>query len=143
MKVANCSAPSKVCAVVLDEMTIKEGVSYNPSRDEVEGYEDFGYLGRTAFIANHAIVFLLRGLHNKWKQPVGYFLSNGTMNGHTMATLLKDCISIVFLIRGLHNKWKQPVGYFLSNGTMNGHTMATLLKDCISIVFLIRGLHDK
>ena len=56
MKVANCSAPSKVCAVVLDEMTIKEGVSYNPSRDEVEGYEDFGYLGRTAFIANHAIV---------------------------------------------------------------------------------------
>ena len=39
MKVANFSAPSKVCAIVLDEMTIKEGVSYNPSRDEVEGYE--------------------------------------------------------------------------------------------------------
>ena len=95
MKVANFSAPSKVCAVVLDEMTIKEGVSYNPSRDEVEGYEDFGYLGRTAFIANHAIVFLVRGLHDKWKQPVGYFLSSGTMKGHTMATLLKDCISKV------------------------------------------------
>ena len=74
MKVANFSAPSKVCAVVLDEMTIKEGVSYNPSRDEVEGCEDFGYLGKTAFIANRAIVFLVRGLHNKWKQPVGYFL---------------------------------------------------------------------
>ena len=61
MKVANFSAPSKVCAVVLDEMTIKEGLSYNPRRDEVEGNEDFGYFGRTAFIANHAIVFLVRG----------------------------------------------------------------------------------
>ena len=49
MKVANFLAPSKVCTVILDEMTIKEGVSYNPSRDEVEGSEDFGYLRRTAF----------------------------------------------------------------------------------------------
>ena len=57
--------------------------------------KDFGYLGRTAFIMNHAIVFLIRELHDKWKQPVGYFLSSGTMNGQTMATLLKDCISKV------------------------------------------------
>ena len=74
MKVANFSAQSNVCAVVLDEMTIKEGMSCNPSRDEVEGCEDFGYFGRPAFIANHTIVFLVRGLHDKWKQPVGYIL---------------------------------------------------------------------
>ena len=39
---------------------------YSVERDEVEGYEDFGSLGRTKYIANHALLFL-SGI----KQPSG------------------------------------------------------------------------
>ena len=86
---------SKVCAIILDEMSIKESVSYNSSRDEVEGFEDFGNIGRSRYIANHAITFLARGLSDKWKQPLGYFLSSGPMGGDTMTSLLRECVSKV------------------------------------------------
>jgi hypothetical protein len=84
-----------MCAIVLDEMSLKESVTYNVEKDHIEGYEDFGSLGRTQYIANHAIVFMVRGLCEKWKQPVGYFLSSGPMSGKVMTQLLKECIDKV------------------------------------------------
>ena len=55
---------------------IKKSLVYNAEKDIVEGYEDFGTMGRTKYVANHAIAFVVRGLISKWKQPVGYFLSS-------------------------------------------------------------------
>ena len=55
-------------------MSIKEGLLYNVGRDIIEGFEDFGHIGQTRYIAIHAIVFMIRGLASKWKQPIGYFL---------------------------------------------------------------------
>ena len=62
----------KLCSVVFDEMVLKEGLSYNEEKDYVEGVEDFGDQ-RTHFVANHATVFMVRGLCQPWKQPVEYF----------------------------------------------------------------------
>ena len=64
-------------AFVFDEMSIKHGLAYNTGKDIVEGFEDFGEMGQTRFIANHAITFMVRVLASKWKQPIGYFLSSG------------------------------------------------------------------
>ena len=52
------------CNVVLafDEMSIKEGLVYNPGSDIVEGFEDFGSIGQTRYIANHSIAFMVQGL---------------------------------------------------------------------------------
>ena len=46
-------------------MSIKHGLVYNTSKDIVEGFEDFGEMGQTKFIANHAIAFMVRGLASK------------------------------------------------------------------------------
>ena len=70
----------------------KESLIYNVEKDEIEGYEDFGSLGRTKYVANHAIAFLVRGLATKWKQPVGYFLSSGPISGETLKNVLLECI---------------------------------------------------
>lgn len=87
---------SELCSVVFDEMVIKEAVEYNRERDEVEGLEDFGLSGgRTKLVANHATVFLVRGLMANWKQPLGYFLSSGPMDGKLLHSLLLDCIDRV------------------------------------------------
>lgn len=91
-KIQCMPANSELCSLVFDEMSIKEKVAYNIERDEVEGLEDFGNCGRTKFVANHATVFLVRGLMTNWKQPVGYFLSSGPMESSLLHTLLIECI---------------------------------------------------
>ena len=82
------------CNVVLafDEMSIKEGLVYNPGSDIVEGFEDFGSIGQTRYIANHSIAFMVRGLASKWKQPIGYFLSSGPIKPTVLDSLVKECL---------------------------------------------------
>ena len=82
----------KQCVLVFDEMSLKAGISYNSSNDCVEGFEDFGDLGGSRYIANHALAFLVRGLKNKWKQPVGYFLSSGPVSASMLRSLTRNCI---------------------------------------------------
>ena len=90
LKLANSPPLHKVVTLALDEMAIKEALSYDASQDAVEGFTMELTRGNT--LANHANVFMLRGLVEKWKQPIGYYLSSGPMEGHTMAELVKSAI---------------------------------------------------
>ena len=58
-------------------MAIKEGVSYDEHRDNIEG---FGH-GQTGKLANHAHLFMVGGFIYKWKLPIAYYLSSGPMVG--------------------------------------------------------------
>ena len=60
---------------------------YGASKDCVEGLEDFGHLGKTKYVANHVGVFMVRGLTEKWKQPVAYFLTSGPISGDMLKCL--------------------------------------------------------
>lgn len=62
IKVQAMSEQSKLCAIVLDEISLKKCVNYDVRKDELEGMDDFGHLGRTKCVANHALVFMARGL---------------------------------------------------------------------------------
>jgi hypothetical protein len=53
INVQSMSAQDKLCAVIFDEMSIKESVHYTIEREETEGYEDFGDHGKSKYIANH------------------------------------------------------------------------------------------
>ena len=61
-KVASMPHNANLCALIFDEMSIKEQVCHDKERDEVEGLEDFGRQGRTNHVANHATAFVVRGL---------------------------------------------------------------------------------
>ena len=112
----------KLCAIVMDEMSIKESIAYNAGRDEVEGFEDYGMLGKTTYIANHALAFMVRGLTVKWKQPIGYFLSSGPVDGKTLMSLLLEAIDRIVAI-GLEVK------IVLSDqGSNNRSCIETVLK---------------
>ena len=74
-------------ALVFDEMSIEQSLVYNEGTDSVEGFEDFGNLGQTRYIANYATAFLVRGLTSKWKQPVGYFLSSWPIKAKILQSL--------------------------------------------------------
>ena len=89
LKTTAMPATSKLVVVLLDEMSIKVGVTYDKHQDSVEG---FGH-GQPGQLANYALVFMVRGLTEKWKLPIGYFLSSGPMKGTTMQQLLNECIT--------------------------------------------------
>ena len=69
-KLREAPAADKVCIITFDEMMLKTGLTYIRGDDMVEGFEDFGSLGRTSRPADHALVFMARGMGRKWKQPV-------------------------------------------------------------------------
>ena len=92
MKVKAMDEMNHNVAIAFDEMAIKQGLTYNHGTDRVEGFEDFGSVGQTRYIANHTTMFMVRGLASKWKQPIGYFLSSGRKKSSILATLTKMCI---------------------------------------------------
>lgn len=87
----------KFCCLVFDEMSIREHVQYSVVEDRIVGYEDDGK-HTTPKMANHALVFMLRGLRTKWKQPVATFFSRGPTKGHvlkeTIVNILRHCFRI-------------------------------------------------
>ena len=87
LKVQTMHPTDRNVALVFDEMSIKQSLVYNEGTDSVEGFEDFGNLGQTRYIANHATAFMVRGLASKWKQPVGYFLSSGPIKAKILQSL--------------------------------------------------------
>ena len=70
-------------------MSIKEGILYNVGRDINEGFEDFGHIGQTWYIANHASAFMIKGFASKRKQPIGYFLSLEPMRAKSLQSLTR------------------------------------------------------
>ena len=80
------------CAVTFDDISLKSALSYNPQHDVIEGFENFGELGQSKYMATHALVFMARGLSSKWKQPVGY-LSSGPITGKILHSLTHSCVT--------------------------------------------------
>ena len=114
-KLSNAPVSHRVVSLVIDEMAIKEGLSYDSGRDVVEGFVEAKEGGeRSEVLANHAIAFMVRGLAEKWKQPIGYYLSSGPMSGKDMKDhifeaiqLLKDIgltVGIVICDQGSNNQ---------------------------------------
>ncbi len=119
LKVAPLPTASKLVAVILDEMAIKEGLSYDKGRDMVEGFVEGKE--RRKEIANHALAFLVRGLGEKWKQPFGYFLTSGPMSGMEMKDLLLQGVD---LLRGID---LIPIVVIADQGSNNRNLFETIL----------------
>ena len=89
-KVSGLPDSSKIVVLAVDEVSIKEGITYDSGQDLIEGFAV--NVKKTKELANHAIVFMIRGIVEQWKQAVGYFLSSGPLPGCDMKTLLLQCI---------------------------------------------------
>ena len=92
LKVDNMDPKDRCVALIFDEMTLKSALVYNDGLDMIEGFEDLGELGTSHYVADHALVFMVRGLYSKWKQPLAYFLTAGTVRGEMLQTLTHRCL---------------------------------------------------
>ena len=93
-KVSAMTDADKNCELIFDELNLKCSIRYDQSRDCVEGIEDFETLGKSSHAATSATVFLCRGLKNKWKQPLGYFLTSGSVSGSVLKELIIQALDI-------------------------------------------------
>lgn len=97
--VEKLSPSQKYCSLLFDEMSISAELHYNEHLDRIEGFEDYGY-ERTQKFADHALVFMVRGITKKYKQPIAYF-NQGSTNSHRLSKIIKDVICEVYST-GLH-----------------------------------------
>lgn len=91
-KVNSMAERDRVCILLLDEMSLKSALSYDTSRDVIVGFEDYGHLGTGKELANSALVFMVKGICSKWKQPIGYFLAHNTTSADKLKLLVLNAI---------------------------------------------------
>lgn len=65
----------RLCTLIFDEMSISPHLHYNGHTDDLVGFENYGDDEKTANFANHVLVFMVKGIKKKFKQPVAYYFT--------------------------------------------------------------------
>lgn len=76
------------CVLLFDEMALNVGLKYNLKKDYIFGFQDFGSDNRSPDFADHVLVFMIRGLRKKCKQPVSYYFCKCTRKIQTLTSLI-------------------------------------------------------
>jgi hypothetical protein len=71
-RVDKMSNINKFCMLMFDEVSLSLGLHYCSRRDSVHGFFDYGGANRRLQVADHALAFIVKGIHKKWKQVVWY-----------------------------------------------------------------------
>ncbi|XP_049825047.1 uncharacterized protein LOC126265983 [Aethina tumida] len=82
---------------MFDEIFLSCCISFNPNKDFVEGFVDFGANDRRANFADNALVFILKGVHKSWKQPICFYFCERTTSTVYLVRVLKEAIRHVRL----------------------------------------------
>ena len=85
----------KNCVLLMDEVSLKPGYQYDIRNDIIDGFVDYGHLGRKNRGANRALVFMIRGLKSCIKQTIGYFFSQNACPAGNLKSLLLSVIDKV------------------------------------------------
>lgn len=104
VKLNNKSSMEKLGFILIDEVSIRRGLTYDQASDTIIGFEDCGRT-RTSNLAVNALVVMVVGVLSKWKQPIGYVLTSGAMKSPQVKVLLEDTLDLLkdegFVILGI------------------------------------------
>ena len=88
----------KNCVLMFDEVKIDNSFFYDIRHQQLFGFEDLGHLGRTSRRADSALVFMIRGIHQNYKQVVGYYFTSKFFTAQYLKLLIVEMISKLFSI---------------------------------------------
>ncbi|XP_036144606.1 uncharacterized protein LOC114255440 [Monomorium pharaonis] len=83
------SMKEKVCILMWDEVSIQPKLTYDRRKNIICGFEDWGN-NRTQKFADHALVFMLRGLYSGWKMPISFSFCNKQTNTAQLIRCIKE-----------------------------------------------------
>lgn len=84
----------KKCILIFDEMALSAGLRYDKKNDMILGLQK-NQNNQTPKFADHALVFMLRGIAKKWKQPYAYYYSTSTIQTVDLVSYMKDVVRSV------------------------------------------------
>lgn len=73
-------------------MALEPSTTYNTKDDMIYGFENFGRNEKNRILCDYELIFLLRGIHRKGKQPIAYYFFQSV----TKTLQLIKCINKVF-----------------------------------------------
>ena len=82
----------RICVMSFDEAAIEPEFVYVKSRDMVDGYTDFGEIGRRSEEAVKVLVFAIRGIRKRYKQTtccISYYLTPSSYTVEDLVTLVR------------------------------------------------------
>jgi len=82
---------------LFDEVCLSSGLSYDSVTDQIDGFVDTGY-SKSQNIADHALVFMVRGIKKKFKQPIAYSFCKGATTQHDLIRKLKQVNIFIYLV---------------------------------------------
>lgn len=91
IKIENLRLLDKYCCISIDTMSLKASLFYIINRDMVIGFHDTGYT-KSFLPACNAAIIMVRGLTNKFKQPLGYFFLNSTIDADELRIITIECV---------------------------------------------------
>ncbi|XP_026471481.1 uncharacterized protein LOC113375750 [Ctenocephalides felis] len=88
---------SKYCVLMFDEISLSSELSYDRKKDHIVGFVELAN-GRKSLFADHALVFMIKGIKDRWKQPVALYFSEGGVNSSDLKYLIVDVAKKLFNI---------------------------------------------
>lgn len=112
-------------------MSLQANVTYNERKDRVAGFVTNGSETQQ-ILANHAQVFMVRGLIKNYKEPISYTFSSGATKGPELAKQIKE------IITELQKTGFKVLATVCDQGTNNRQAIKILVNETRGI-YLRRG----
>jgi hypothetical protein len=112
----------KYC-VMFDEIALETGLQYNADLDCIDGLVDFGAGDRRRNFADHALVFMIKGIYSNWKQPVCYTFCESSTPTVDSVKLIKD------VVRHVRQTGLNIVATICDQGSTNVAAIKNLIAD--------------
>ncbi|XP_022834719.1 uncharacterized protein LOC111362297 isoform X2 [Spodoptera litura] len=87
----NLTEEKKLVNILFDEVSLAPGLEFISSLGKIVGFEDLGHQ-RKKTLADHALVFMIKGIKSKSKQPICFTFCKDTTKANELKNLLKIII---------------------------------------------------
>lgn len=84
----------RYCTLMFDEVNLSTEIHYNEALGRIDGFENNGHFTTQQF-ADHALLFMVKGITKNFKQPIAYTFVKGATNKHQLCALIKEVVSSV------------------------------------------------
>lgn len=124
------SEEKKLCTLIFDEVAVEAGLYFNRAR--IVGFEDFGYK-QTNMIADHALVFMIKSIKGKYKQPICFTFCRSCTKKEDLKKIIID------IIREIHKTGLTIVATICDQSQTN-ISVVNSLKEDTKRIYLRQGI---
>ncbi|XP_045535436.1 uncharacterized protein LOC106716651 [Papilio machaon] len=110
----------RLCTLIFDEVALDVGLHFNNGR--IIGFEDLGFKS-SKLIADHALVFMVKSIKGKFKQPVCFTFTKSCTKKDDLKHLIK------LLIRKIHDSGLKVVATVCDQSQTNVGAIKSLKDD--------------